>query len=341
MLNSLSIIYLKTQISTMKVAFKSFRLLKRSIPIGLAITSLTIITIFYIGTSSNSDYTSFPKFRLPNVNNHTESVVSTRIFCLILTSPKNFLTRAKAIHQTWASRCDRHFFVTENATETLTSEQLNFTKQISIAPISNIIPGYDHLTQKSTLAFLFAYKNYANDFDWFIKADDDTFVIVENLRGFLSKQNASEPVTFGYNFKVIVPQGYHSGGASYVLSQESLRRFHRAHEDSTASCRTDGGAEDVEIAKCLRTQGVYPGKSIDSYNRELFHPLPFADHFRGSFPDWMFSYAENPLQTNYNCCSDQTISFHYVSPEEQYLMHFLLYKVRPIFQFEKIHGKVC
>ncbi|CAF0755564.1 unnamed protein product [Adineta ricciae] len=303
---------------------------KRFITIGLAITSLTLITIFYISNSSNSNYFDFPKFQLYNTNNYTQSINTTRICCLILTTPKNFLTRAKAIHDTWGPLCDRHFFITENSSESNSVEQINITRELPIAPITNIIPGYDHLTQKSVSAFLFAYQNYINDFDWFVKADDDTFIIVENLRAFLSKQNTSEPVTFGYNFKVIVPKGYHSGGASYVLSKESLRRFYTAHTNPNSSCRKDGGAEDVEVAKCLRNEGVYPGKSLDDQNRELFHPLPFHDHFRGSFPDWMLSYAENPLEAKYGCCGDQTISFHYVSPEDQYLMHFLLYKIRPI-----------
>ena len=76
--------------------------------------------------------------------------------------------------------------------------------QLPIAPIPNIMIGYEHLTQKSNLALLFAYKHHRDDFDWFVKADDDTYLIVDHLRTFLSKQNASEPVTFGYNFKVTI-----------------------------------------------------------------------------------------------------------------------------------------
>jgi len=146
--------------------------------------------------------------QLNHVNNHSQ-LSSVRIFCLILTSPTNYLTRTKAINQTWAPRCDRYFFITEYSQETLTPEQINFIQQIPIAPIKEIVGGYDHLTLKSTLAFLFAYENYLNDFDWFIKADDDTYLIIENLKAFLSEQNSSEPVTFGYNFKVIINDHSH------------------------------------------------------------------------------------------------------------------------------------
>ncbi|CAF4784727.1 unnamed protein product, partial [Rotaria sp. Silwood1] len=77
----------------------------------------------------------------------------------------------------------------------MTPEQVKFAQRIPIAPIKNITPGYDHLTRKSNLAFLFAYENYLNDFEWFVKADDDTYLIVEHLKTFLSKQNPSKPVT--------------------------------------------------------------------------------------------------------------------------------------------------
>ncbi len=93
----------------------------------------------------------------------------------------------------------------------------------------------------------------------------------------------------------MVTKGFHSGGASYVLSRESLRRFYEAHQDQHTTCRKDGGMEDIEIAKCLRTRDVYPGKSLDKYNREMFHPLRFINHFRRKV-GWLEAYAENPLQ---------------------------------------------
>ena len=40
----------------------------------------------------------------------------------------------------------------------------------------------------------------------------------------LKDKNSSEPVFYGHKFKVIVKQGYFSGGAGYVLSKEALTR---------------------------------------------------------------------------------------------------------------------
>jgi hypothetical protein len=180
---------------------------KRSSSIGIVLAGIILIAILYINspTTTNNNYRNPIQFY--HTENHSEihnHISSPRILCLILTAPKNFLTRAKAVNATWASRCDRYFFVTEHAQETLTLGQLWFAKQVPIAPIKNITGGYDHLTQKSTLAFFFAYENYLNDFDWFVKADDDTYLFVDHLKAFLSEQNCSEPVTFGYNFKVSI-----------------------------------------------------------------------------------------------------------------------------------------
>jgi len=176
---------------------------KHSIKLGIFLAGIILITILYISSPTNTYYTNAIKIHLHRSENHSRRL-SPRVLCLILTSPKSFLTRTKAVHETWAPRCDRHFFVTEYPQNNITSEEFNIIEQIPIAPIENITAGYNHLTQKSTLAFLFAYENYFDDFDWFVKADDDTYLIVEHLKAFLSEQNSSEPVTFGYNFKVIM-----------------------------------------------------------------------------------------------------------------------------------------
>lgn len=73
-----------------------------------------------------------------------------------------------------------------------------------------------------SLTLLFpSISSYLDKADWFLKADDDTYVIVENMRLLLSRFSPDKPVYLGRRFRRFVHQGYMSGGAGYVLSRES------------------------------------------------------------------------------------------------------------------------
>ena len=49
-------------------------------------------------------------------------------------------------------------------------------------------------------------------------------MVVENLRFLLSKHDASNPVYVGHLYKMYLPAGYMSGGATYVLSRQALKQ---------------------------------------------------------------------------------------------------------------------
>ena len=89
----------------------------------------------------------------------------------------------------------------------------------------NVSEGRDNLWAKTKSAFRYVYQNHFEDYDWFVKADDDTYMIIENLRYLLNDHNSSDPVYFGRKFKPYIKQGYMSGGAGYVLSKEAVRRL--------------------------------------------------------------------------------------------------------------------
>jgi glycoprotein-N-acetylgalactosamine 3-beta-galactosyltransferase len=72
-------------------------------------------------------------------------------------------------------------------------------------------------------------------------------VILDNLRLLLSYFKSREPVYLGQNFKYFTRQGYHSGGAGYVISKNALDKL--LNGINTGNCPIDGNDEDVDIGR--------------------------------------------------------------------------------------------
>ena len=175
---------------------------------------------------------------------------------------------------TWGKRCNKLLFISDADDSGLPAVKLQ-------VPV-----GRDHLTAKTMQAFDMVYHEVEN-FDWFLKADDDTYVILENLRYMLKTHNPEDPVYFGHHFKTIVKQGYFSGGGGYAVSRESLRRFGGRKK---GFCANDFGAEDVEFGRCMEKLGVKTGDSRDALGRSRFHCFNPATHIHGGYPDWYYQY---------------------------------------------------
>ncbi|KAH9382797.1 hypothetical protein HPB48_023359 [Haemaphysalis longicornis] len=162
----------------------------------------------------------------------------------------------------------------------------------------NVTESRSALWAKTKAAFDYVARHHLRDHEWFLKADDDTYVVVENLRYFLRDKNASEAVYYGCRFRPYVKQGYMSGGAGYVLSREAVRRL--AERGPHSGCRADGGgAEDVEMGRCLQRLGVAAGDTRDSAGRGRFFPLVPESHLiPGQMPKdfWLWSYTYYPLK---------------------------------------------
>jgi glycoprotein-N-acetylgalactosamine 3-beta-galactosyltransferase len=228
----------------------------------------------------------------------------TQVFCMILSSPKTLKDKARVVYNTWAHKCDDYRFISmlpEGNQTTIVSQKEGeykdaiYDNMLKVMQPSRLTEeSYEHLTDKVFYLFMDVYKSF-NYFDWYLKVDDDTFIFVNNLKNFLKTKNSTNNVTYGYDFKTIVERGYHSGGGGYVLSKSAFNLIGSKLTEDYKFC-PNSGTEDVDVAKCLRKLKVFPDQSLDEVGRERFHPLDIESHYKGTFPDWMYKYASNPLQ---------------------------------------------
>ena len=181
--------------------------------------------------------------------------------------------------------------------------------QLDFFFLIQLILGYQHLWLKTRAAFKYIYENHFNDTEWFYKCDDDTYVITENLRYFLSKYNPSEEHFLGRFIK----EGYtscHSGGAGYVFTRKVLKAFYEVMKNPKR-CKEISTAEDVELAKCLQSRNIFPKVSKDFRGKQIFLKHERID--------------DNEKLTHF---SNETVSFHYIPPNAMYEFEFMLYRIR-------------
>ncbi|GMR62794.1 hypothetical protein PMAYCL1PPCAC_32989, partial [Pristionchus mayeri] len=229
----------------------------------------------------------------------------------VTTSSKYHDTRAQAVNETWLKRCDHGVIFTDAP----------FAKDTNI-PYRTLFAGipdtYENLFHKSRFAFYYISEIMRADFDWIVQANDDTYMIVENLRAYLRTLDPNQPYYLGYRMKPYLQNGYNQGGG-YVLSRRALELF-AEHAYNNTICSFE--VEDVAIARCFANLGIFPHNTINEHGQQRFngdHPQ-FTLDSRDTNPYWLV----DPLITGYDGIARDVISFHHISATELRLFETLL-----------------
>ncbi|CEF69988.1 Glycoprotein-N-acetylgalactosamine 3-beta-galactosyltransferase 1 [Strongyloides ratti] len=245
-----------------------------------------------------------------------------KVFCIFLTTPKNKNTRVIHQKKTWIKRCNAYIYASGKEDRSLPA-----------------IKAYkdDHYRfsyAKMSTVFKYVYKNYIDQYDWFLKIDCDTYVVMENLRMLLLNKNPNEHYYSGFQFNLDGWKDknfhYHHGGSGYVMSKKTLSLLVTKGLGNKKYCRIkDHGFEDLEIGMCLYNLKVKINDGRDKNGKILYLPIdlnsaltPFYNKKRDYYLSErsIFKYP-NGIEA----MSKYPIAFHKVNGETMYMLEYLIY----------------
>jgi hypothetical protein len=251
---------------------------------------------------------------------HT-GVAPPRILCGLKTHVGKH-DKVAEVADTWGWKCDGFF-----AASTKTERDIGAVDLLHKGPEE-----YDNLWQKVRSMVAFMYDYYLDDYDYFLLADDDTFIIMENLHNYLlSLESAtggrdSRPLYIGSPFSGHYSH-YNTGGPGYLLNRDALRRL--VEDGLPYYFAADFGGEDVLMGTIMTILHIHIVDTSDAANRQRF----FHDDLESVASDkilelyrfFMYSRGE---RAGRNVMSTQSIGFHRIYSMKRFSA--ILYNACPI-----------
>jgi hypothetical protein len=258
--------------------------------------------------------------------------------------------QTQAIRSTWGRKCDGLLFAS-----TVTNHS---TLHVQLKHDSKSEGGYRGLWQRTRALIAYLYYHQQQDYDYFHICGDDTFVIVENLRAFLSTSSVANetksgrPVFAGFwthwgkddrpKYRSDTTGFYYlGGGAGYTLNVKALQLYvEKKALDRCPKNYLDGPAEDWNIAWCFRNAvGLTGFDTRDDQGRHRYHVLDHQQH--ALFPERRYGMASHivkqsmqfmekhhgfPIGWGKDYISSYSVAFHnYKSPEKMKQFEYWLY----------------
>lgn len=206
-----------------------------------------------------------------------EYSVRKKLLVAVVTAEQYLLARAKAVYETWGLEVDKILFFVGSDCDTTKAEleKLPIVKLNGIA--DNVYP-----PQRKVFAVLkYLAEHYIDQFNWFLRADDDVYVRAEKLEAIIDSLNPDHRVYLGRagvgkvndmeRIGLLHHERYCMGGPGVVLSNAALRAVTpflnhclTAVEQHNKNTQQPWFNEDVELGRCIsRTVGVQCSSSAE------------------------------------------------------------------------------
>lgn len=187
------------------------------------------------------------------------------LFMGVMTSEKYLPTRARVVYETWGQEVDKVvFFVGEDCSIPPAASHLPVVKLSGIP--DNVYPPL----KKAFAVMQYMHDNFADGYNWFVRADDDMYVRGKKLSKLLQSMNHNEKIYLGRagtgrsedlkRLNLMPYERYCMGGPGVIFSAAAIRgvgphlstclqaiTFHDQHMRDDQEWNDD----DVEIGRCV------------------------------------------------------------------------------------------
>ncbi|KAM6221796.1 C1GALT1-specific chaperone 1-like protein [Rhynchocyon petersi] len=228
---------------------------------------------------------------------------SIRVYCIILGESK-YEHYWALLNDTWPKHCDKAEFYSIRKSHLFNIETNN-----------NVWPQVKEI-------YKYVFEKDGHNYNWFLLVCPTTFAIIENLKYFLFKKNATQPFYLGHTIK--------SGDLEYVamaggivLSTDSMKRLNQVLNSENCAYQSMIWklAADKQLAICLKYAGVLAENAEDSEGRDVFNTKSIVHLITDAI-------SNNPQQVVEGCCSDMAITFNELTPGNMEVMMYGVYRLR-------------
>eukprot|EP00921_Rhytidocystis_pertsovi_P021684 GHVQ01034635.1.p1 GENE.GHVQ01034635.1~~GHVQ01034635.1.p1 ORF type:complete len:315 (+),score=37.45 GHVQ01034635.1:126-947(+) len=221
------------------------------------------------------------------------------------------------------------------------------------------------IKHRDTLTY-FHESGLAAHYDYLYKADTDTYIVWENLLTYLASDEISgithkQPLQLGHRFMLPATSEAHqllvehiseawpteqaqsfnkhthggqilytSGGSGYAMNRIFVRRLVEGMRNIDCTLLS---AEDLSMSVCATGIHSMPKNTKDIFERERFHAFNPDQQYTLDISDssnwWVVYHAGlSGIRNGLDCCSTESIAFHYVTPDIMLYIHKQLYDCR-------------
>lgn len=259
-----------------------------------------------------------------------------------MVNPTGRQKRLKTIQNTWGGSA-RAIYVVHNVSDfpqaahaVISASEETLEDKYAYPQLLLIPP---HIQKDAGVARLFHTIKEIHDKvnpDFVFMVNDHTYMIPAHLCKYLEHRQETEDIYEGHALRNGEEEVFNSGAAGYLLSRATMAKLTERFDARDPDCGF-GGKETstwlqnnpaLVMVKCLNSLNIHATDTRSTSKWHRFHAFPITRVVAGEVDQWYvdkhkemdriagFDPSYNQLLKGEDCCSWDTVSFHYVEHNE-------------------------